>query len=501
MPWLFFAQPYDPSVPGVTNVYFSDIGFVSSPSDSPANIYWDRRLETPFTIQQSLYSGTSLGGRSELSIGNAVLSNQDGFLDYLADYDWDGRLVEIKYTSVESPILSDFVTVFSGTAERISVGDEITVEIRDLQILLDKPLQPNRFLGTGGVEGPTEFKDRPKPKLYGVRRQFTPILLNETSQVWCFSDTLVGGPTTVLDRGDPLTFNADYASYAALTAASISAGFYGTCNALGLIRLGGPPVGVLTIDAEGSKIGGAVLKKFGDLAVQAVTDATDLTSSDFEAGTVTAMNTTCPQTLGLWYDGSSEITVRSALDILSQSVGVFYGFNSSGKIVLNRLDEPKVTEDFSFEERDIISLSPLPVERRLKTQIVKWGERIRPLEDQEIVGSITGSARQALIERWRQEKYEDTAVTTASLLAKEETLESLFDLSTDAATEAQRRVDLYGAKRYAYSLSVRYEPDIYPGDTIKITDSRFQLTSGKNFIVIRITKNAVDDESTMEVWG
>ncbi|MBX9749270.1 MAG: hypothetical protein K5Q68_06600, partial [Roseococcus sp.] len=188
MPWLLFAQPYDEAITGLRSLYFSDLGFVTTPTEAPANTYWDRRIEVPLVVEQSLFSGSDAGGRSEISIGQITLANDDGALDALAGYDWDGRLIEVRFSALANPVLADFAVVFSGTAERLVPGDEIAIEVRDLQILLDEPYQPARFLGTGGVEGPAEFKDRRKPRVMGVVRQFTPLLLNEPAQVWCFGD-------------------------------------------------------------------------------------------------------------------------------------------------------------------------------------------------------------------------------------------------------------------------------------------------------------------------
>lgn len=501
MPWLLLAQPYDSTLPGVVSLYFSDIGLTTRPSDTPASTYWDRRIETPLTVQMSLYAGSDAGGRSEVSIGEITLANDDGALDNLVNYDWDGRLIEVRYTSIEKPLITDFVVVFSGTAEQIVLGDLIRIEVRDLQILFDEPYQPNRFLGTGGAEGPTEYKDRFKPRLMGVGRQFTPVMINQASLTYCYHDGGVGGPLAVLDAGVAITFAANYATYAALIAAAIPGGQYGTCNALGLIRLGSPLVGVLTIDAEGGKPSGTVLKTFADISANIIDVATTLSSSDFETGTITAMNTACPQTLGYWYDGSSEQTLRTVLDLLAKSIGAFYGFNDSRKIVLGRLEAPAVTADFSFIERDILSLTPRASERRLKAMTIKYGKRIRPLQDQEIAGAVTGSTRTALIEEWRQERDLDTAIATASLLAGEETLDSLLDVGADALAEAQRRVDLYGPRRQAFDVTTYFVAGVRPGMTIQLTDARYGLSGGRKFRVLSLARQAADDSLTMELWG
>lgn len=501
MPWLLFAQPYDETIAGLRSVYFSDVGFTTTPAESPASTYWDRRIEVPLVVGQSLFADADAGGRSEISLGQITLANDDGALDALAGYDWDGRLIEVRFTAKERPVLADFAVVFSGTAERLVPGDEIAIEVRDLQILLDEPYQPARFLGTGGIEGPAEFKDRRKPRAMGVVRQFTPLLLNEPSQVWCYGDGPVGGPLVVRDAGVALTAGADFASYAALTGAALVAGTYGTCNALGLLRLAAAPSGVLTIDAEGSKPVGTVLTRFADIAVHVIDTATSLSGADFATGTVAAMNTLCPQTLGHWYDGSGDLTVREMLDEIAQSIGAHYGFDDARKIVLGRLDAPAITPDFSFTDRDLIELRPLPAERRLKAQVVRWGRRLRPLQDQDIAGAVTGSARQALIEEWRQERDTSASVAAASLLAREETIDSALDVQADALAEAQRRVALYGPRRAGFEVVVEIVAGLRPGMTVQITDPRFGLSAGRRFRVMRTERRAADAEITMELWG
>ncbi len=501
MPWLLLAQPYDPAIAATRSLYFSDVGFTTTPSEAPASVYWRRRVEAPLTITESLYAGGDATGRSDISVGEITLANDDGALDGLVQYDWDGRSIEVRYTPIQSPVLSDFAVVFSGTAEQIVLGDLITIEIRDLQILLDEPYQPNRFAGTGGAEGPTEFKDRRKPRLMGVKRQFVPVLINQASWVFCYNDGPVGGPLEVRDAGVVLTGAGDFASYAALTAASIPAGQYGTCNALGLVRTGVAPSGVLTLDAEGAKPVATVLKRFGDIAVHVVDVATSLSASDFDSASLTAINAACAQTLGHWYDGTSDLTVRNVLDAIAESPGIYYGFNDARKIVIGRLEPPDMVPTFTFRERDFFRLEPRPTERRLKAQTIRYGQRTRPLGDQEIASSVVGAARTALIEEWRQERHASASVATESLLAREETLDTGFDLAADALAEAQRRVDLYGPRRQAFNAEVPFTAGVRPGVTVEIFDSRFGLAAGRKMRVMSVTRKAADGILAMELWG
>lgn len=500
MPWLLLAQPYDDTIPGIRSLYFSDVGFTTTPAESPANTYWDRRIEVPLVVTQSLFALANAGGRSDISIGEITLANQDGGLDALGAYDWDGRLIELRYTPILRPVLADFVVVFSGTAERVVVGDQVEIEVRDLQILLDQPYQPNRFAGTGGVEGPADLAGRRKPKNIGVTRFISPVLIDQSNRVWAYHDGVVQGGITVRDAGISLTIFANYANYAALIGAAIPAGQVGTCHALGLIRLGSAPAGVLVMEAEGASVGGVGIRRYGDLAQYVITSATSLTAGDFATGTVAAINGTAGQPLGFYYDGSNEITVRQVLDQLAQSVGCWFGFDDARKIVLGRLDAPAVTPDFSFTARDLFDLRPLATERRLKAQVVRFFRKWRPLQNQEIAAGIT-VGREWFAQEWSIERAEDAAVATASLLSREETLDSCLDVRADAAAEASRRVTLYGARRLSFEARVPLVAGVRPGVTVQITDPRFGLAGGRRFRVLRVERRAADQEMTLEVWG
>ncbi|HEV7458237.1 MAG TPA: hypothetical protein VGN96_15810 [Roseococcus sp.] len=501
MAWLLLAQPWDDSISATRSLYFSDRGFVTEPTESPANTYWDRRIEVPFRFTQSLYAGTAVSGRSEVSAGSITLANDDGALDALADYDWDGRLVELRHTSVAKPVLADFALVFSGVAERIVLGDELQIEIRDLQALLDEPFQPDRYAGTGGQEGPAEFEGRRKPTLLGRVRQFQPIMLDSATLLYAFGAGPVGGILALRDAGVTLTAGTDHATFADLAAATVAGGTYHTCNALALFRLGSLPVGVLTADADGAAPGGTVLRTFAALAVHVIDRATTLGAGDFATGTVAAMNTTAPQHLGWWDDGGGEVTVRQVLDRLAASVGAHYGFGIDRKITLGRLDAPAVTPDLVLTDRDVVRLEPREVARRLKAQVVRWGRRWRPLRPDEIAGSVSDTLRAEMQEEWRQASNESAPVAAASLLAREETEDSVFDSATDAADEAARRVALYGARRAAFAVDVASDVAVTVGQTVELRDARYGLSAGKRFRVLELSRDVARDTLTLEVWG
>jgi len=504
MPYLLRAWPYDAALGAVRLLPFSDIGFTSEPGDAVSNTYFVRRIETPLSVKRSLFSGTAIGGYSETSFGKATLANDDGALDGLADLDWDGRRVEILYTPAERPTLADFVPLFDGAAEQLVLGDAIEIELRDLLVLLDVPASRGQFGGAGGIDGTAELKGREKPWLVGRRRQIEPVLIDAAHNVYMvdplgFSTLLAARDMGVLYTGTV----TDYASYAALIAATIPGTGIATAKVAGLIRLGQDPKGRFTIDAEGVKVSGSWISRFADLVRHLGTSMTTVTASSLDAASFPAMNTLQPAVLGYWCDGSSVPQVRDVVDELAESVGAYWGFGEDRLLSLGRYDGPAVTADFVFGERDILELTPRAVERRMKS--LKLGFRpfaatFTAADLAEV--NVTAADREAL-----PNEYRWTAIAThagaaaASLLAREEEVKTLFDGEADAVAERDRRLALYGAKVKAFEVVVPLTLGLEVGHTVRLTDARYGLAAGWNGLVLETERDALAEEHKLTVIG
>ncbi len=581
MPWLLRAEPWDPAAGAVRPIYYSDVGFTSAPVDAPADTYWERRIDVSYAVRASLFTGSDVGGEGEVSYGTITLANGDGALDGLADLDWDGRLVEIRYSARERPIWSDFVVVFSGTCENLVPGDSLTIELRDRKALLDEPLQPAKWAGTGGAEGPEAYKDRRKPRALGILRQIEPLWIDEANLLLCYGDGPCGGVLVLCDQGVPLVAGPDYPTREALLAADLSAWGYGTCDALGLIRLRASPVrpvtadvlgvtrgspitaanlpltvttvpgrryalrvlitraaGSLTLAAGGTALGAPVaasgrvvrsfvatgtsttltatgsgwsgsvaavsvvewLGRFADLAQAAITGATTLTAADFAAGTVDSLNAIASQVLGLWYDGSGEATVREVVDQLAEGVGAWWGFDPLGQLRMGRFDAPG-TPVLTYTDRDLLQLRPRQVDRRLKTQTIGYGRRWRVLAEADIAGAVTGDARTDFRTEWRTEAATDAAVAAASLLAREERMDTPLDDKAEAQAEAQRRLGLFGPRRFGFEAVVPFDGSLRVGLTVRLIDPRYGLAAGRDVVVMDLASDASREEHTLTLWG
>ena len=118
------------------------------------------------------------------------------------------------------------------------------------------------YAGLGGASGSTDLRDKPRPMVFGRARGVEPVLINATDNVYQVHGY---GPieaiTAVYERAAEFVENGgeavgDFATYAALVAADIAEGSYGTCLAEGLFRLGAPPAGLISADVLGDNSGG-----------------------------------------------------------------------------------------------------------------------------------------------------------------------------------------------------------------------------------------------------
>ena len=197
---------------------------------------------------------------------------------------------------------------------------------------LDKPLL-TLFAGTGGVEGPTDLTGVVKPLALGVCKFAPGVLIDATNNVYCVSAYAVQGITADYDRVVAHgTSTGDYASLDLLIAASIPNGGWGTCKALGLVRLGAPADGQVSFDISGDNAGaagyvrkpGAMIRRIAEIA-GGVVDTTNLA----------ALDTARPYNLALVL--AEQTTAREAIQLIADSVCAVAGVTWTGTLFATAL--------------------------------------------------------------------------------------------------------------------------------------------------------------------
>ena len=98
--------------------YIASDTFITSPTDSPANTHYEKRLTgSPFFERRM---SEAFGGKSFASIGKIELDNSDGALDSWITDAFDGRDIILKLGSPDWDF-SAYETILTGVVERLVV--------------------------------------------------------------------------------------------------------------------------------------------------------------------------------------------------------------------------------------------------------------------------------------------------------------------------------------------------------------------------------------------
>ena len=498
--YLIELSPYDPDSSSVVNLYVSDHGFITEPSDTPANTFYEPRITEALNLQRSIIDEDRIRGQVKADFGEAVLLSGDvgtgNTLDSWAQYNWDGRSITVKLGG-EDFAYSDYGTIGVFTAEGVDLSSkELTIRLRNGIYELDVPIQESKFAGTGGLEGNSDVKNKLKPKCYGLVRNIEPIYIGAQDlgdgslETFAYNDGAANGVLDVYSNGNALTDSGS---------STPASGEYRDYPDDGVFQLGGSTLDtIITADVEGSKdSGGTYVSTVADILELIITDISSLT---MESGTVDALNTKNNSTVGIWIpNGENTLTVLSKI---SNSIGAFFAPNRLGEVVLGRVEEPNATEDESFDDQVILDIQRRASVLPIKGTIVKYKKAWRVHTLQEIAGAVAESKRTFLQNEWREETDSDSSVETAHPLSQEEEFETLLDDSTAASNEATRLQSLFGVDREIFEVEAKAQPfKRNLGDTVKITDSRFNLSNGKNFVIIGLEEVASNNKVTMTLWG
>lgn len=517
---------------GAQTFYAASGRLNTSGVDTPAHQHFHPSLQTPANFERHLFSNGATSGDSSIAFGEVVLVNAHGRYDAWADYSFNGRPIIIRaipQDSYNEPIglYKDAPIMIRGTVESLDISDAfktIRLRIHDRLADLDKPLLTTRYAGTtisagATAEGPATLKDTIKPVVYGKVSNLTPIDVNPFNLIRQVS-TKACSSIIVYDGGQALTSAGDFATIAALTSATIVAGQYGTCLALGLFRLGGTPALVITADViatgprDAASIAKQMLLDFGILA------------GDIDNASVAALTSKNGASCGLFV--SDDQTAIAAIGAILKSVGGWIVPNGLGAFTFGRLEAPSGAPAAAFNETqlrgDVKRVPPSDSNGNIPAYrvIVRYGRLPTVFTEDQIAGAVSASTspaaaarRAALQQEWVESRVEDTSIQAVHLLAQEMTFDTCLTEAADAAAEAARLFAIYKVRRDVWTFRVSvtgpsyrptqgsadvFAPALKMGSPITLQMSRF-LTTPKLLLIIGRVDDAVADAIEFSAWG
>lgn len=495
---LMIATPYDPSTSSETTVRLSDVGFTTAPSDTPANALFEPRLTNPFNFEVNLFSGGQVLGGASASFGALQIANDDGGMDSLTDYYWDGRSIEIR-VGTDQFDYDEFETLYQGRVEEIQWNDrQITIQLRDPRTQIDQNIQTNLYAGTGDDEGDSSLKGRPKPLCFGECREVRAVLVDSVNLIYQVHDGSVQDIADVYDAGADLTDEGDVADLRAASAPSTGA--FKTDLASGLFRLGASPDGTVTADVQGDN-DGTYVNTAADIMRRIAVQRGDLDAmTGLDGATFNRAATDSPDTVGIFIPDSPR-PMPSVFDELMASGGGWWTFDRAGLLKVGILQLPG-SSVLTLGREDIIGGTI----RRTNPRRVAW--RIRLGYDRtftvqsegSLAASLSASEKALRSNEYRYVSAEDTDIQTAHSLSQEIERVSLFVDESAAQDEVDRLLTLLGERRDLYEIPVGwrlFKFDI--DDSVTLDLDRFDLP--KTLRIIGIAENVKRRQATLICWG
>ena len=488
--------------------YSTGTGYV----DTVNGTYYEPRIEQPCLMRRDIFNSGKIGGTTTSSYGELTLKNIDGGLDIFSGYAFDGRTVTLK-VGEPNDAYSTFTTVLiAGVAQAAFEWQRVSIRLRDrITDLQKKKVQPLLFAGTNDNisifnEGGTDLKDAQKPMIYGRVTNLTPVLINSFYLLYQISTSAIAEVVNVFDKGAYLARGSDYATSALLRASSPALGAFNTCLAEGMIKLGSTPTGTITVVVWQYKT--IEDNTVAQIVKRIVTSSGGLTTGDLVLADYTTLDSQIAANVGLVV--SSDMMVSDVLDKLCESIGAWWGFDSLNKFRILRLDAPSSTSVADFDESSIMSIERESMSVNSSTDAVykitlEHDKNWTVQTGDSLASSVAADHKSYLEKEVRKSVKKDDSIKTAHPNAQEITISTLLCGLKYAEPEAQRLLSIYDPSRIILTVSVKVDASILSavdlGNVVKVTSSRYGLSSGKYLRVIGIQTDFENNKLDLKLWG
>ena len=525
----------------------SESSFMSSPSDSPANIAFLPCISTAGNFERHAWKRATTRGGSSRGFGAVELVNSGGDFDYFLGYGFDGQSITIRSGDSGAGYPFGLTTLFSGVIVRAEITWELVkFTITDRQgDISDRSYQTSKFAGNNslpsGVEGvSTDLMGKPKPKLKGYSANFAPPCVNTSGLVYQLDDGTALLPCSnlaVYDRGAPLTAGTHQTSFSTFMSTTPTVATYDWyAGSEGwFIKLGSSPSGVITCTAsEGTSLD----RTSAQIVRRIWRDIGGVQDSDILG--VDALDAKNSSEVGIWV--GDETTIGTVVAAILDSVNGALVDLRDGRFKFCFLVDPAtqtiVAEFESWHIKDFSGLkltyasdpgtglrlsdgvngelrgkynsdqdttAGIPVWRVL----LDWGRNFTIQTATDLAGIVaSNTARVAYLEKeYRTVDVSDSSVLLKHKKAPEFSITTQFKDASAALSEAVNQLALRKVTRVVVEFPV--DPDFAKTlqllDTVTISLSRFNWSVPRPFVIIgmvedlgSLTRPAI---TTLILWG
>jgi hypothetical protein len=488
----------------------------SANDDTPAATWVPGKLSGAFNYEINLGLGVGQAAGGSATVGILELIDPDGELDGLRTLAWDGAELELRRGEPEA-----YFDTFAAVAKLTTAGLRYNTRKKEILLrdlawrLTQAELHGQRYGGTGGTDGDASLAGRIKPIVLGEVYNITPVQMVATALIYQVSCTSVLGIDTVKDGAAPLTFDADHATYDLLAAASVSAGHFATCKALGLFKIGAAPVYIITADVRGDNdtINGiAYPHTRAHIARRIATGRGNIRLSDpAQIDTAAFEYLDQYQTATLGYYWNEEKTKADALaEVMAGCLG-WWTIRLNGMLAVGQLEDPATatplfslaypSDDGATESRvDEPAMTDYQPPRR--STLIGWQRNYTVMASNQIAGSVAQATAAILQRPTRYTASEDSWISAGWPTAPVVAIDGGFAEESAALLEGNRQMRLLRSRREVFEIPAVVDPfGDFVGRVINITNSnRLGLDAARRLFCFGVAVNG-NAKPILKLWG
>lgn len=337
-----------------------------------------------FTTRLDFGDAGWTGGAIPQTAAIEFSSADPALVSRLAALYWNGAAITLRVDDDERDAPSWPVFLKATVATADTTDSVLTLTIGDMSVALNKPLAPDTFAGSGGIEGSADCKGRAKRRTFGAAYNIEGRILDPLNLIYEFSDP--AKPLTSIDavrdrgRAGPVTIvNWQGSAAATLTALRNAAPPRGggvIAPSIACVKWWTTAAGPLTADVVGETYSG--LQNTAPQIANLIAGFGGLTVSNLAAA-----NAARPALVGLHVTDSSE-TIASALDRLLVGSSLLWVLNPDGTIRLEYWSFDASIGGGAVEEITSHQVSRKAFYRPIKSRALGYKPNSRVMNDGDI---------------------------------------------------------------------------------------------------------------------
>ena len=441
----------------LTDLYWSNGGYVTQPTDTPANQYYDPIVINDIVTNEAI----NIGSTPSVSFSDITISNIGR--EIFSQYKFKGRTINI-YQGQINQARSAFTLIYTGVIDNIN-GSSInsyTIKLVDKMQKLNKPISETTLGGTTANSGQLI------PLVFGEVANISPLLIDPVTNQYQVHLNAVQEIIEVRDFGYPITVTNDIAH--------------------GKFTLTTNPAGTITCSVRGDKRSGTYNNTIVEIITEIVKNYGGFTDTDIDLTNFSTFASSHTQDVCAYY--TSKENILTAITSLADSVEAQIYMTRLGKLSLFQLDftAPSVItiNDYDIIENSFYLSTVLEVQAGIKLNYCQNHAVQKDLQT-----GITASHKDSWAKDWLLVEATDIPTATAHNIETQVTpVDTALINKAQAQAEADRRLTVWKAQRYVYKMDVM-RTDLVLGQTITY--------NGNDYVILSVSTNFTKGTSSLEV--